>query len=728
RIGRVEKTLGDASEMTTDAQPPEVDSGLSRLLNPKSIAIIGASDRPGSFGQRTQANLERFTGDLWLVNPRKDKIGDQPCYASVADLPGSPDCVIIATPKESVEPLVDECIAAGAGGVLVYASGFAEIGDPDLTAMQARIGAKGKAAGTRVIGPNAIGFVNFSTGAGATFLDNLHLELGFDADPALRTIGLVSQSGALGLALTQGMMLGYAFSHVFACGNSCDVDVADCISYLAEDDSCRVITVSFEGHADPRRVAAACRKASDADKPVVIYKMAKGESGAAAAASHTGSLAGSHDAYRSLFEHAGAVLVEDYEALLEVSSFFARVTANNGHGMAVVATSGGAGIMAADAAEVHGVPLPQPHGDFKTALERIVPEFGSTANPTDVTAQVMNNMEMLVECVEGFLSREEYGALMLPHLFAFESSLWRIRVLDELAGKHNKLICSVWVSALQEGIGCRETIASPNHALFHSMDRCFWAFAAWRRWLERDKVTAPAGRLTATSAKAGTMLWAAAGKTLTEREAKPILSEYGIGVIEERTATTPAEARDAAEGMGYPVVLKLDAPDLAHKTEIGGVALNLTSGEAVEAAAQTMLDKLATLADAPAINGFLVQQMARKGVEIVIGGKTDPVFGPMVVVGLGGVLVEILRDTVTAPAPVTHAQASRMLERLQYSTILDGARDLPPVARAALAETVVRVSEFLADHADHVAELDINPVICRGSEITAVDALIIPAT
>ena len=711
--------------MPADAQPPAVDSGLSRLLNPKSIAIIGASDRAGSFGQRTQANLERFTGDLWLVNPRKDRIGDLPCYASIADLPGSPDCAIVATPKETVEPLVDECIAAGAGGVLVYASGFAEIGDPELTAMQARIGAKGKAAGTRVIGPNAIGFVNFSTGAGATFLDNLHLELGFDADPALRTIGLVSQSGALGLALTQGMMLGYAFSHVFACGNSCDVDVADCISYLAEDETCRVITVNFEGHADPRRVAAACSKASDADKPVVIYKMAKGESGAAAAASHTGSLAGSHDAYRSLFEHAGAVLVEDYEALLEVSSFFARATANKGHGMAVVATSGGAGIMAADAAEANDVPLPQPGGEFKAVLERIVPEFGSTANPTDVTAQVMNNMEMLVECVEGFLSREEYGALMLPHLFAFESSLWRIKALDEVAAKYNKLICSVWVSALQEGVGCRETIASPNHALFHSMDRCFWAFAAWRRWLERGKLTARTARSTAPSEDAARMLSAAAGSTLTEREAKPILSEYGIGVIAEKTAATPSDARIAAEDMGYPVVLKLDAPDLAHKTEIGGVTLNLGSGEAVETAAQGMLDTLATLPDAPAVNGFLVQQMAQKGVEIVIGGKTDPVFGPMIVVGLGGVLVEILRDTVTAPAPVTQSQAERMLERLRHAAILEGARDLPAVDRVALAETVVRVSEFLADHSESVAELDINPVICRGSDITAVDALII---
>jgi acetyl-CoA synthetase len=381
--------------------------------------------------------------------------------------------------------------------------------------------------------------------------------------------------------------------------------------------------------------------------------------------------------------------------------------------------------MAADAAEANGVPLPQPAGDFKAALEKIVPDFGSTANPTDVTAQVMNNMEMLIECAEGFLSREEYGAFMLPHLFAFESSLWRIKVLDELAGKHNKLICSVWVSALKEGVGCRETIAAPNTALFYSMDRCFWAFAAWRRWLDRGTLTAFANPITTPKATSASVLENAKGRTLTEREAKPVLAEYDVRTIAEANATNPSGARHAADAMGYPVVLKLDAPDLAHKTEIGGVALNLANGDAVEAAAQSMLDKLSDLPEPPRIDGFLVQQMARKGVEIVIGGKSDPVFGPMIVVGLGGVLVETLRDTITAPAPVTHAQAERMLERLRHANILDGARDLPPVDRTALAKTIVRVSEFLSHHADQVAELDINPVICRGDQIVAVDALII---
>ncbi|MGD1923118.1 MAG: acetate--CoA ligase family protein [Paracoccaceae bacterium] len=714
--------------MTIGTRTPVVDDGLRKLLKPRTIAIVGASDRPGSFGQRTQENLAHFDGEIWPVNPKRAEIGGLKAYPSIADLPGSPDCAIIATPKSVVEELVDQCISVDAGGCLVYASGFAELGDPDLTAQQDRIGSKGRAAGTRVIGPNAIGFVNFSNGAGATFLDNLHLDLGFDAPASSRRIGLVSQSGALGLALTQGMMLGYFFSHVFACGNSCDVDVADCIAYLAEDDDCRVITVNFEGHSDPRRVAAACLKASEANKPVVIYKMAKGESGAAAAASHTGSLAGSHDAYRSLFEHAGAVLVEDYEALLETSAFFSKVSPNKGHGMAIVATSGGAGIMAADAAEANGVPLPQPDGSFERRLAEIIPEFGSTANPTDVTAQVMNNMEMLVEVTEGFLAREEYGAFMLPHLFAFESSLWRIEALDELAGRYNKVICSVWISALGEGVGCRETIAGPNTALFRTMDRCFWAFAAWRRWLDRKKLTADAPRLTTPNSDVAPTIDAADGHLMTERTAKPVLTAYGVPTIGERSASTPDEAALAAEQIGFPVVLKVDAPGIAHKTEIGGVVLDLMDANAVRASAGDMLADASKLIPSGQDVALLVQRMAPKGIEIVVGGKIDPVFGPLVVVGLGGILVEVLRDTVTAPAPVTLAQAERMLARLKHDAILDGVRGFEVADRRELAEVVVRVSELLTDHDGRIAELDVNPLIVHGNEIFAVDALIVPST
>ena len=712
---------------TAAVTPPGLDDNLRRLFAPKSIAIIGASDRPGSFGLRTQANLARFVGDLHLVNPRRDEIGGKPCVRAIGEIPEAPDLAIIATPRDSVEGLVDECIAAGVGGILIFASGFAEVGRPELAELQHRVAAKAREAGVRIVGPNAIGYVNYGIGAGMTFMDGIYLDLGFDAPPEARAIGLVSQSGALGLGITQAMQIGYFFSHALTCGNSSDVDVADCIAWLAHENSCRVIAVNFEGHANPRRVAAACRIASDAGKPVVIYKMATGESGAAAAASHTGSLAGAHDAYRTMFELAGAVMVDEYEALLDTAAFFATARPNAGEGVAVVTGSGGAGIIAADAAEKHGVPLPQPAPDLLERLKARLPEFGATANPCDVTAQVLNDMGSLIECADGFMEREEYGALVNFHLFSNDVALRRIPIFDELAGKHGKPICTVWLSPWPEAPGARELIAAPNTALFRSTDRCFSALAAWRRWLAREPLTQAGPRSAPAGARemAAPLLAASGSATMTEREAKPVLAAYGLAMIEERAAADAETARTAADAIGYPVAMKLDAPEMAHKTEVGGVALNLLDGDAVAAAYSAMIARATAHDPDTKIRGVLIQKMAGKGVEMVIGGRVDPVFGPLVVVGIGGVLVEILRDTVVAPAPVTPCQAERLIERLRYASMLDGVRDLPAVDRAALADAVARVSELLADFPDQIAELDVNPVICRGSEITAVDALII---
>ena len=706
--------------MTTDTPP--LGRGLERLFAPRTIAIVGASEREGSFGRRTRENLAHYTGRLHLVNPRAETILGEPCWPSLDALPEAPDCVLVATPRDTVEGVIEAAAAAGAGGAQVYASGFAEVGDPELAALQGRVRDAARAGGLRLAGPNSIGFVNFGLGAGATFLGGLHLEKGFAAEAGRRRIGLVSQSGALGLAFTQAMMAGQFFSHVLTCGNSSDVDVADCIAFLAQDPECKAIACNFEGASRPDRIAAAARTAAEAGKPLVVYKMASGEAGAAAAASHTGSLAGAHDAWRSLFELNGAVWVEGYEDLLETAAFFSKAEANDGEGVAVVATSGGAAIMAADAAERQGVALPQPSEALRARLAKRIPEFGSTANPCDVTAQVINDMTSLVDCVEGFMEEPGIGAFVTPQVVAYEPARARIPVLDELAKKHGKIVCTVWLTSWLEGPGSEDLAAAEHTAIFRSMDRCMASFAAWRRWLRRGEVIAPAGRASPEGAAeaAGAVLDAAEGATLGEREAKRVLSAYGLGVVPERAAADAEGAGAAAEAIGFPVALKLDAPGLAHKTEAGGVVLGLADGAAVARAAAEMLGRPA----AEGARGVLVQRMAPKGLEIVIGGRRDPVFGPLVSVGLGGVFVEVIRDVVTAPAPVSPAQAERMLSRLRHAAALDGVRGLPAADRGALALAVARVSELMADQPE-IAELDVNPVIVRGAEIEAVDGLIL---
>ncbi|MCC5808832.1 MAG: acetate--CoA ligase family protein [Ectothiorhodospiraceae bacterium] len=704
-------------------------SEMRRLFAPASIAIIGASRRPTSFAGRTLENLAEFRGNIYLVNPRYDEIDGVRCYPSVRDLPEAADCAVLVTNRDTVEGLLEECIEAGVGSVLVYASGFAEIGSEAGAETQRRIARRAREAGVALLGPNAIGFVNFGLRAGVTFLDGLDLHLGYERDPEERSIGLISQSGALGLSLSQAMQHGVFFSHVLATGNSSDIDVADCIGFLAEEPSCKVIACVLEGLVDPLRLELAAHKASLANKPLIVCKMAKGQIGASAAASHTGSLAGSHAAYKTMVERAGGIVVDRFEDILETAAFFAKAPPPRGDGVAVIATSGGAAIMAADAAEAAGVPLPQPDNEVAAVLKSHIPEFGSAKNPCDVTAEVVNNVESLTACVEAVLAQDAYGILVVPHPLAYATAYPRIELLDKLAGAAGKLICSVWLSGWLEGPGAAETAVKPNLALFRSMERCFQVIDAWQRWHRRALPEAEPVRLTPLAVAEATAdaLETAGDDALTERAAKALLEQYGVPVVGERRARSADEAVEAAAALGFPLVMKIDSPDLPHKTEAGGIALNLRDEEEVRGAYSDMMERISALESTPRINGVLLQRMVPKGVEIMVGARTDPAFGPLVVVGLGGVLVELLKDTVVAPAPVTPRQAERMLERLTGVALLRGFRDLPPVNIAALSAMVARISEFASDHRDRLRELDVNPLICRGDDIVAVDALIIPA-
>ncbi len=722
---------GDAPPETLRRADPEravhTVPSLRRLFEPQSIALVGASARVGSFGARTAENLARFTGRLYLINPRHDTIGDQPCYRSLADLPETPDCVILATAKEAVPGLIEECIDAGAGGVILYASGFSETGEVEATVLQNRIAGMARDAGLPLVGPNAIGFVNFGNGAGATFLTGLDFERGFDQAPEARRIGLVSQSGALGLSLAQAMQRDVYFSHVLACGNSSDVDVSDCVTYLAADPACRVIACLLEGLSDPRRLERAARVTRQAGKPLIVCKMAKGVEGAQAAASHTGSLAGSHDAYRVMVARAGGIFVDDYAMLLEMAGFFAKAGTPTGDGAAVIATSGGAAIMAADAAEAAGVPLPQPDEAVTTVLKAHIPVFGSARNPCDVTAEVVNDIRSLTACVGAVLDQPDYGVVIVPHPLAYDTAFPRIALLDRLAGERNKVICMVWLSGWLEGPGSREIERASNLALFRSMDHCLKTVAAWTRWHAHRPGPEERGRCSdAGAAETARAMLAASRGPLTEKTAKAVLRAYGLPAVEERTAPTAAEARARAEEVGFPVALKIDSPDLPHKTEVGGLALGLADGPAVEAAFGAMMERVAAHCPDARLDGVLVQRMVPKGVEILVGSKVDPAFGPMVVVGFGGVLVELLRDSLAAPAPVSPAEAEAMLRSLRSAALLDGFRDLPAVDLPALSAGIARISECAADHPDLIAEMDVNPIICRGSDILAVDALIIP--
>jgi acetate---CoA ligase (ADP-forming) len=714
--------------MAASSRPLRRHAELQRLFHPRSIAVIGASTREGAFGAAVLRNLGKYDGRIYPVNARYEQIGDLKCYPSIAAVPEKVDCALIATAREAVEPIVRECAASGVGGVILFASGYTETGRPERIAEQQRLAAIAQAAKMPIVGPNTVGMVNALCGAAVTFMDITPVPPPGEGVPA---IGLVSQSGAVGMALAQAVTRGVRFSHVLTSGNSCDIDMADCIAYLADDPACSVIACVFEGMAEPRRLLAAAELAWQADKPLVVYKMATGEEGAAAAISHTGSLAGSYATYRAAFRRAGAVLVEDYETLIPTASFFAKAPRRPAApGAGIVVASGGAAIMAADRAEQHGVPLPQPNPAMRAVLEARIPEFGAARNPCDVTAQVINDPESLVACVTAFLAAPEYGWLAIPAVYSSEASTRFIPLYDELAGKHGKLICSAWQSEWRDGPGAKEREAARHIALFPSMASCFAAIAAanWRAArLERYAETAP--RLSPRSAKAtaARLIASAASAALSEREAKAALTPYGVPCAAERLAGSRDEAVEAAAALGYPVVLKAGSPDLPHKSEAGVIRLNLRDAAEVASAYDAILARIAAQTPRPRLEGVLVQKMVAPGVEIVVGARVDSQFGPLIVVGLGGVFVELLNDTALAPAPIGPGDAEALLRELRGFRLLEGFRGLPAVDVAALCDVICRVSEFIADQQDRVAELDINPLICAGTSITAVDALIVRA-
>ena len=682
---------------------------LERLIAPRSIAVVGASPRAGSFGLRTLENLANFRGAVWPVNAKYGQVGPYVCYPSLAALPGKPDLVALVVPREGVQAALADAAAAGAGGVVVYASGYGEMAREEGAAEQRRLGEIARAARMPMLGPNCMGLVNHELGVGVSFIPE-YSKMPRRVGP----IAFVSQSGALGYCLAQAAERGVGYRYFFSVGNSSDVDVADLIGAMAEDPGVRAIACLFEGVPDARRLLEAGARAKEAGKPVIVYKLGVSEDGAAAARSHTGSLAGSAEAFRALFDRAGFVTVDDYEALVEYAKFFAAAGKPLARGVAVVSGSGGAGIISADMAARHGVPMPQPMESTVAVLKSVVPEFGAARNPCDPTGQVLSVPESYNKCCQALLDDPQYGALICAMSVASrETGPKRSADIAALARSQSKPIAVAWVSEWLQGPASEAYEGDDRVGFFRSMDRCYAAIAAWQRW--HENVPHEAVRVSSR-----TPLSLPEGKkVLGEREAKAVLGKYGLRSAPGRQAKDADAAVRAAAELGYPVVLKADG-DIEHKTEAGAVKLDLRDEAALRAACAAM-----TTAPGLTFDGFLVQSMVKGGVELVVGVKRDPQCGPVVLVGLGGVLVEVLRDTALALAPVGKKEARRMLERLKGFKLLQGYRGTPPADLDAVCEAIARISEFSADHADTVEEIDVNPLLARPDGAIALDALIV---
>jgi acetyltransferase len=700
---------------------------LKRLINPGTVAVVGASETRGSFGERTLSNMAAFTGKVFAINPKYQNLLGRPCVPSLADMPESPDCVVLCVARPMVESMIEAAAAVKAGGVVVYASGFAETGKPDRIEAQQRLVELAQRTGVRVVGPNCVGLANTRSGAGLNFMPD-YAGMGHRRGP----IGVVSQSGALGYTVLQGMKRGIGFSHYLAAGNSCDVDVCDFVSYLAEDDDTRAIICLLEGVKDGDRFLAAARKARDAGKALIVYKTGNSETSSKAAMSHTGTMVGSAVAYRTAFADAGTIVVDDLESVLETAAFFAKTAApTRGRGVGILSTSGGAAVICADKAESHGVPLPLLEARTASALHEVVPDFGSVANPSDLTAEVLKTSETFGFCLDAFLNDAGFSAVVMPMIFAHASSSGaRAPTIVEAAARTDRPLAVVWMNEWYQGPGSELLDADPRVCMFRSADRCFSTLRAWFNWHEgRRRRPAEAKRRSPASAEqaARAILSVARsrGAAMSETDSKRILACYGIAIPEEIVARDPEQAALAAGRIGCPVAIKIVSPDIPHKTEAGGVRLGLSTPENVREAARNILASVLRYAPEAKIDGISVQQMAPSGVETVLGVKNDRQFGPLVAAGFGGIMVELLGDTAVRLAPVDEQTARAMLASLKGHALLSEFRGRPGVDINGLVDTICRLSELAHDLRDIVDQIDVNPVIVSSSGAIAADALIV---
>ncbi|MEH3086634.1 MAG: acetate--CoA ligase family protein [Xylophilus ampelinus] len=702
------------------AEAPEVGRGLEALFAPRSIAIVGASDDVTKIGGRPLQFLRRYgyAGRIYPINRKGGLVQSLPAHASLDALPEAPELAVIAVPPAGVPEAVEDCARRGVKAAVVLSAGFSELG-AEGARLQARIGATARASGMRVVGPNCLGAIGVPERSIATF--SVALESGFpDAGPA----GIASQSGNLGsYALRLAGERGLGVSRMLTTGNECDVDIADAIASLAADPGTAVILCCMETCRDGERLRRAMAMARAAGKPLVVLKVGVSEAGSQAAASHTGALAGSDAVFDAVLRAGGALRVPGIEQLLDVGHALAVLGPGRlprGRRVAVLTASGGFGVLLADAASAQGLALPALEAATQARILSAVP-FAAPSNPVDMTAQVSSRPELLAQVLDAVAADAGCDTLILQSANAFHIPRLRdayLGALERMRRDHPDRTVVLCARAPQDA---RARLAALGYPVVEDIDAACATVAALARFGAAEAApAAPMQRaeLPALDAEA----------FASEAGAKAALAAAGLPVPQEAVAASRDEALAAARRIGFPLVMKIVSPDIAHKTEVGGVVVGVRSEEQLAAEYDELRERVARNAPQARIVGVLVARMVEGGVELILGARQDPVFGPMVVVGSGGVFAEILQDVALRPAPVDEAQALEMLRSLKGFPLLDGARGRPPADVEAAARAVAALSRFAARHADRVAEVDVNPlvVLARGQGACALDALLVP--
>ena len=690
---------------------------LDRFLEPTSIAIVGASDRPGRVGTTVWRNLRggRFAGTLHPVNPKYATLDGVTCFGRPDGLPAAPDLAILCTPPATIVPLIAEFGARGTAAAIVMTAGVsAEQKQAMLAAARPHT--------LRVLGPNCIGLLTPRLGLNASFAHT---------DALAGSIAFVSQSGALVTAvLDWAKSRRIGFSTMVSVGDRADVDFGDLIDYLASDSATRSILLYIESIEAPRKFMSAARAAAR-NKPVILVKAGRAGHGVRAAASHTGALAGSDIVFDAAIRRAGMLRVDTLQDLFVAAETLAHFGANRDDRLLLMTNGGGAGVMAADAAALLGVPLGELAEETRMRLDASLPVTWSRANPVDIIGDAP--VRRYVDTLQALLADPGGGAVLFMHApSAIVKSGEIARACAPIVREARGRVMACWLgdAAVEEARAIFVEAGAADYRTPEEAVRAFAMLATYRRnqaLLLEVPTASESGAPDVAAARAVFDRALATGRTmLDESEAKEVLRAYRIPTVRTvAVAPTVAAAVAAADELGYPVALKVVSPEISHKSDVGGVALDLGDRAALRDAAEKMLEPIATMRPAARITGFTLQPMVRRpnAQELIVGASVDPLFGPVLLFGHGGTAVEVIADRAVALPPLNRVVAAELVARTRVAKLLGGYRNHLAARLDAIHDVLVAVSQMLADLPE-LAELDINPLLADADGVVALDARI----
>ncbi|EGO63420.1 acetate--CoA ligase family protein [Acetonema longum] len=697
---------------------------LTKLLKPKSVAIVGASEKASTMGGDLLTNVKLWgkIENAYLVNPNYDTIFEHKCYRSLENIPVNIDLVVLCTPKKTIPDLLRQAAKKGCGGAVVFASGYSETRDAQGKQEEKELSALCKELGIALMGPNCGGFINYiDKVCGFAFIIEDRDRRG--------NVGFVSQSGQLCQSLMENTM---KFSFMASVGNCCSVTVEDYMDFLVDDPDTKVVAAYIEGVKNPKRLAEVLKKAAIKRKPIVVLKTGMSEKGSKLASSHTGSMSGADKVFDAVIKKFGVIRVKDLQELIAISTVLATLPElPKKPTFSSMAFSGGETVVCADVAYLNGVEFPDFNQSTTDAIQAMLPYYATANNPLDMTFTMSYDSDIFAKALRTIMDDPNIGMCLLcftilqnnvtPDVHTMIDGIEKVvRAGNAKPMAFIPLLENTREPKIIERLGKLGVPVLPPTNYAFAVLKYLADYISYSHFDKTLDLALPDIE-EAAEAKGSKQT------ALSEFTSKELLKKYGLPVTGGAIAASEAEAVAIAGRTGYPLVMKIESTDILHKSDVGGVVLNIDNEKAAVEAYRRILANAKKNAPNAKINGVLIQEMAPKGLEMIVGVNNDPQFGPVILCGLGGIFVEIFKDVALYPAPLNKNEALKMLASLEAYPLLTGARGQKVLDVDALADAIVTISKYAADNKNTVSQVDINPLLVypKGEGVRAVDALVI---